>query len=161
MHALPPGGKISENHLIYRDRQQDLPEFLPTFTIPLLREWFGALFTKYKRKRKTIYKDDAYLVATGYIVYSRVEAYLDGQWLDALKKGFFAVQVEWAEKTDKLPKRDRAKAVMQVSVLVPNPARTHLEKQRTFSTTQQRFLKFLKNGDLAALEPLHLGRSAA
>jgi hypothetical protein len=142
---------FSGNHLVYRGRQRDLPEFLPLFAIPLPRAWFGALFTRHKQKSATIYKDNAYLVATGYIVYSRVEAY-GHQWLDALKKGFFAVQVEWAEKTDKLPKRDRAGVVMQVSVFVPNAARSRLEKQRTLSTTQHRFLRFLKSGDLQDLE---------
>jgi hypothetical protein len=163
MHALPPGWEVSENHLIYRGRTSEPPpDISRVFQIPLSQSWFGALFTSYKRKGQIIYyKDDAYLVATGYIVYSRAEAYLDGQWLAALKKGFFAVQVEWAEKTDKLPKRDRSGATLQVAILEPNAQRMHLEKVRTFGITQQRFLAFLKSGNLANLEPLHLSRSAA
>jgi hypothetical protein len=159
--VLPNNWGFSGNHLIYRGHQRDLPAFLPLFAIPLPQAWFGALFTRHTQQGVTVYTDNAYLVATGYIVYSRVEAYRDGAWRNALKNSFFAVQVEWAEKTDTMPKRARAGAALQVAVFGPNAARSHLETQRRLGTTQQRFLAFLKSGNLQDLAPQHTRQGAA
>ena len=144
---------MADNSIIYDGHKRDLPQFLPWFTIPLPREWFGALFSSYKKQGATIYKDDAYGVATGYIVYDCQEAYLDGAWLSALKTMRFAVQVEWAEPTKGMPKKKRPSGAMQVTVFTPNKKRTCLERCRTLGTTQKRWLAFLKTGNLADLEP--------
>jgi hypothetical protein len=150
-HVIPAlQWEISEKGILYRGRKADLPFFLPCFEIPVRAEWFDVLFSAYKEKSHTIYRDDAFVVATGYVAYSRAEAYLQGRWLKALQKGFFAVQVEWAES--QRAGADRSLAAMQVSILRPNNNQDALEKQRTSGTTQGRFLAFLKSGKLEDLE---------
>lgn len=138
--------------LVYRGRKEDLPDFLPWFTIPLPRAWFGALFKERKEKGKKIYSCDAYQIQTGYMVYDRQEAYEAILWADAMKTLGFAVQVEMAVPE---PVEARRKdALLEVSVFKPDEERKRLIKEQNFITTRGQFVKFLKSGDFEDLKTI-------
>jgi hypothetical protein len=136
------GWEITDATIVYRGLRQDLPKFLPGFTLPVPKAWFDVLFRERKQKGKVVYQADAYGVATGYLIYDFYGAY-GGDWAEALKGISFAVQVDWAE----IPraKGDRSSAAIRVSILRPDRDRRALKKQRTVGTTQGHFLAFLRS----------------
>lgn len=142
--------KIEATKIVYRGTKRQLPEFLPPFAIPVPRAWFDVLFLERKEKKQTVYTADAYAIATGYIVYDCEIVYTVPVWAEAMKVIEFAVQVEWAESARS--GSNGSLALMKVSVFIPDQYRQKLEKQRTYDTTQGRFVRFLRSGHFADLE---------
>ena len=142
--------EITDATIVYRGLRQDLPEFLPGFTMPVPKAWFNEVVRKRRQKKKVVYQADAYAVTTGDIMYDCHTAYTAELWADSLKVISFAVQVDWAETPR--AKSDRSLALMQVSIFRPDRCRRALEKQRTVGTTQSRFLAFLRSGRVEDLE---------
>jgi hypothetical protein len=142
--------EIEETKVVYRGTKQQLPEFLPPFAIPVPRAWFDVLFLERKEKKQTVYTADAYAIATGYVLYDCKTAYTAPVWAEAMKVLEFAVQVEWAESARS--GTNGSLALMEVSLFTPDQDRKKLEKQQTYSTTQGRFVQFLRSGQFTDLE---------
>jgi hypothetical protein len=135
---------VEDEPLVYRGDKSDLPTFLPGFVIPVPSAWFDALFIERREKKRKIYTSEAYAVGTGYIVYDRREAYEANFWAEAMKTIKFAVQVDWAQTTAVATNAEHG--LMEVSVFKPDAEQKALKRQHTLTTTQARFLAFLKSG---------------
>ncbi len=90
-YALPPLWGATDEHILYWGLKSELPDFLPTYKIPLPRAWFDVLFKERSQSKRKIYMDDAYCIETGYIVYDRREAYEAEYWSEAMATLGFAV----------------------------------------------------------------------
>ncbi len=141
---------VADEPLVYRGDKSGLPAFLPGFVTPVPRAWFDTLFVERKEKGRKIYVSEAYAVGTGYVIYDCKEAYEADPWAEAMKTIKFAVQVDWAQSTAVAANAEQG--LMEVSILEPDVHRKALKKERSLTTTQGHFVKFLRSGDLADLE---------
>jgi len=139
--------RVSDEHIVYEASTQDLPEFLPWFTVPVPRAFFAGIFRPQSKKGPP-YVGDAFAFNAGDTFYDSREGYT-AVWQEALQHINWCVIVT----SPKVAASREPNAPLGFRLLRPSKARTHLAETLTGTIARAHFLRFLQVGELAVLVP--------